>query len=377
MVVIQSCWLAVQLPDSLQYPQDALRWALQIAEALAYLHQFSPLIVHRDLKLENILLTSPVPRRADAKLADFGLHKMIKASFDCMWTQGPPQLPMPCGTFTAQTSCPQARWTILVRICIDWCLLQDVASGVPMAQSTEQLQVLLKDMGFEQTTPREASQAQLAQQHLRQSHHQRQSEEQHSSGDERQSCDSMAAPPLVPAAAAQRRPAAGADGGRADCDSAHSATHSPRAVAEQAAAGQQHAWQQQPGPSPADFPQQQALQLAAETTQVLPAGSRAADDSAADVSAGGGALPPLQGTEAAPLLQGSDTASHDPHDLLASIAEQGQQLPLPAPPPQQHDWRRWSESTARDMAWPVAGQLLPPLPASPFQVPRQATGFIT
>lgn len=58
--------------------QDALRWALQIAEALAYLHQFLPLIVHRDLKLENILLTSPVPSHADAKLADFGLHKMIK-----------------------------------------------------------------------------------------------------------------------------------------------------------------------------------------------------------------------------------------------------------------------------------------------------------
>lgn len=64
--------------------QDALRWALQIAEALAYLHQFSPLIVHRDLKLENILLTSPNPARANAKLADFGLHKMIK-----VWTYLP------------------------------------------------------------------------------------------------------------------------------------------------------------------------------------------------------------------------------------------------------------------------------------------------
>lgn len=58
--------------------QDAMRWALQIAEALAYLHHFSPLVVHRDLKLENILLTSPNPATADAKLADFGLHKCIK-----------------------------------------------------------------------------------------------------------------------------------------------------------------------------------------------------------------------------------------------------------------------------------------------------------
>jgi serine/threonine protein kinase len=59
-------------------PQDALRWALDIAEALEYLHGFRPLIVHRDLKLENILLTSGQPARASAKLADFGLHKMIK-----------------------------------------------------------------------------------------------------------------------------------------------------------------------------------------------------------------------------------------------------------------------------------------------------------
>ena len=58
--------------------QDALRWALDIAEALEYLHGFRPLIVHRDLKLENILLTSGQPQRASAKLADFGLHKMIK-----------------------------------------------------------------------------------------------------------------------------------------------------------------------------------------------------------------------------------------------------------------------------------------------------------
>ena len=41
--------------------RDALRWALDIAEALEYLHGFRPLIVHRDLKLENILLTSHQP----------------------------------------------------------------------------------------------------------------------------------------------------------------------------------------------------------------------------------------------------------------------------------------------------------------------------
>lgn len=58
--------------------QNAVKWALDIAQALDYLHSFTPLVVHRDLKLENVLLTSPDPHRASAKLADFGLHKMIK-----------------------------------------------------------------------------------------------------------------------------------------------------------------------------------------------------------------------------------------------------------------------------------------------------------
>ncbi|KAK9811579.1 hypothetical protein WJX72_006439 [[Myrmecia] bisecta] len=58
--------------------QDALRWATQLAEAFQYLHTHRPMIIHRDLKLDNVLLTNRRPGKADAKLADFGLHRMIK-----------------------------------------------------------------------------------------------------------------------------------------------------------------------------------------------------------------------------------------------------------------------------------------------------------
>lgn len=58
--------------------KDALRWLQQIASALKYLHGLRPMVVHRDLKLENLLLTGSNPATADAKLADFGLCKLVK-----------------------------------------------------------------------------------------------------------------------------------------------------------------------------------------------------------------------------------------------------------------------------------------------------------
>ena len=36
--------------------KDAVRWILGIAQGLKYLHSCQPMVIHRDLKLENILL---------------------------------------------------------------------------------------------------------------------------------------------------------------------------------------------------------------------------------------------------------------------------------------------------------------------------------
>ncbi len=59
---------------------DALRWAVQLASALQALHDGCPQIIHRDIKLDNVLLAPPPPEEGApkgtliAKLADLGLH---------------------------------------------------------------------------------------------------------------------------------------------------------------------------------------------------------------------------------------------------------------------------------------------------------------
>ncbi|MEM9775028.1 MAG: serine/threonine-protein kinase [Chloroflexota bacterium] len=55
--------------------QVAVEWAMQILDALAYLHNHNPPVLHRDLKPANIKLT-PDSR---IKLVDFGLAKLLVA----------------------------------------------------------------------------------------------------------------------------------------------------------------------------------------------------------------------------------------------------------------------------------------------------------
>jgi serine/threonine protein kinase len=44
--------------------------------ALQYLHESRPVVIHRDLKLENVMLVSADVAQADARLADFGLARL-------------------------------------------------------------------------------------------------------------------------------------------------------------------------------------------------------------------------------------------------------------------------------------------------------------
>lgn len=60
--------------------RDVLRWMLDIAKALQYLHQLQPRIIHRDVKPENLLLCQNDMGEVVAKLADFGLHAMVSSN---------------------------------------------------------------------------------------------------------------------------------------------------------------------------------------------------------------------------------------------------------------------------------------------------------
>eukprot|EP00931_Biecheleriopsis_adriatica_P086623 TRINITY_DN61246_c0_g1_i1.p1 TRINITY_DN61246_c0_g1~~TRINITY_DN61246_c0_g1_i1.p1 ORF type:complete len:406 (-),score=91.83 TRINITY_DN61246_c0_g1_i1:31-1248(-) len=81
--------------------QDVARLGSQLMQALAYIHGL--LIVHRDVKAQNILLTEPPELsgralgRADIKLIDFGLAAKLRQDC-CGWSQTDRQLEIVCGT---------------------------------------------------------------------------------------------------------------------------------------------------------------------------------------------------------------------------------------------------------------------------------------
>lgn len=56
-------------------PSEAVRWLLQIMEAVRYLHSQNPPIIHRDIKPANIKLGTD----GRAYLVDFGIAKMLRA----------------------------------------------------------------------------------------------------------------------------------------------------------------------------------------------------------------------------------------------------------------------------------------------------------
>lgn len=56
---------------------QALKWAQQIAKGLQYLHKVKPTLIHRDVKMDNVLLKENDDGEIVAKLADFGLCVMV------------------------------------------------------------------------------------------------------------------------------------------------------------------------------------------------------------------------------------------------------------------------------------------------------------
>lgn len=100
--------------ESLYTWLDAFRWLEQIAAALKYLHSLRPMVVHRDLKLENMLLTGLDPATADAKLADFGLCKLVKVgdrAADCAACL------LCVSTVTVHYVCPVSVFSLSMYVC--------------------------------------------------------------------------------------------------------------------------------------------------------------------------------------------------------------------------------------------------------------------
>ncbi|GLI68025.1 hypothetical protein VaNZ11_012343, partial [Volvox africanus] len=59
---------------------QAILWLIDVADAMTFLHGRQPLLIHRDLKLENILLRKEADGLLRAKLSDFGLTVAVDAA---------------------------------------------------------------------------------------------------------------------------------------------------------------------------------------------------------------------------------------------------------------------------------------------------------
>eukprot|EP00210_Caulerpa_lentillifera_P003514 g3353.t1 len=57
--------------------REGLQWLIHVAKGMKYLHNSSPRVIHRDLKIENIMLTEDFDGKKIAKIGDFGLHALI------------------------------------------------------------------------------------------------------------------------------------------------------------------------------------------------------------------------------------------------------------------------------------------------------------
>jgi len=73
---IELCW------------SQQLKMCTDVASAMAYLHDYNPQIIHRDLKSLNLLLAAPVRGVSDVplvKVSDFGLSRMKDAGAEADW----------------------------------------------------------------------------------------------------------------------------------------------------------------------------------------------------------------------------------------------------------------------------------------------------
>lgn len=73
IVLKQMCQNRRRLYTNLQ----AMEWFLQLAKGLRHLHTSKPRVIHRDLKMENILMKKREDGKIITKLSDFGLSTVV------------------------------------------------------------------------------------------------------------------------------------------------------------------------------------------------------------------------------------------------------------------------------------------------------------